>query len=314
MVDVDAGQPVADGALHDRRRHRGVDAARQRADRPAVADLGTDRLDLLLDDVDHGPGGPAAGDLEQEVLEHLLAVLGVQHLGVPLDAGKAAVDVLERRHRRARGRGQQRESLRRGGDGVAVRHPDVVLGRQPGEEGAGLDHADGGAAVLARAGRRDLAAERLRHDLEAVAHAEHGHRGVEQRPVEHRGAGFVDRGRPAGQHDRLRLPRQHLGHGHGVRHDLGVDLRLTHAPGDQLGVLGTEVDDEDQIVLRHTRSLSSVGREVRARRQGPAGREGWPGPACRVRTSPPRHGSPPMREHKRETLPSNEAPRGRLRV
>ena len=36
VVDEDAGQPVADGALHDRRRHRGVDAAGQAADRPPV--------------------------------------------------------------------------------------------------------------------------------------------------------------------------------------------------------------------------------------------------------------------------------------
>ncbi len=36
----------------------------------------------------------------QEVLEDLLAVLGVQHLGVPLDAGQAATGVLEGRHRR----------------------------------------------------------------------------------------------------------------------------------------------------------------------------------------------------------------------
>ena len=42
---------------------------------------------------------PAAGDVVQEVLEHLLAVLGVQHLGVPLHAGEPAVDVLERRDR-----------------------------------------------------------------------------------------------------------------------------------------------------------------------------------------------------------------------
>ena len=60
-----------------------------------VADLGADLLDLLLDDVDHRPGRPAAGDVEQEVLEHLLAVLGVQHLGVPLHAGEPAVEVLE---------------------------------------------------------------------------------------------------------------------------------------------------------------------------------------------------------------------------
>ena len=31
---------------------------------------------------------------------------------------------------------------------------------------------------------------------------------------------------------------------HGVRHDLRVDVRLAHAAGDQLRVLGTEVDDE----------------------------------------------------------------------
>ena len=57
-------------------------------------------LDLLVDDVDHRPGRAAAGDVVQEVLEHLLAVLGVQHLGVPLHAGQPAVGVLERRDRR----------------------------------------------------------------------------------------------------------------------------------------------------------------------------------------------------------------------
>ena len=37
--------------------------------------------------------------------------------------------------------------------------------------------------------------------------------------------------------------------GRRVRHDLGVDLRLAHSPGDQLRVLGPEVDHDDQIVL-----------------------------------------------------------------
>ena len=59
----------------------------------------------------------------------------------------------------------------------------------------------------------------------------------------------VHAGRTAGQDDRLRVAREHLGDGHRVRHDLGVDPRLPHAPRDQLGVLGPEVDDEDQVVL-----------------------------------------------------------------
>ena len=42
---------------------------------------------------------------------------------------------------------------------------------------------------------------------------------------------------------------EHLLDRHGVRHDLGVDPRLAHPAGDELGVLGAEVDDEDQVVF-----------------------------------------------------------------
>jgi hypothetical protein len=31
-----------------------------------------------------------------------------------------------------------------------------------------------------------------------------------------------------------------------MRDDLGIDLSLTHPAGDQLGVLGTEINDEDR--------------------------------------------------------------------
>ena len=51
VVDEHAGQPVADGALHQRRGHRGVDPAGQPADRPAVADLVADLLDERVGDV-----------------------------------------------------------------------------------------------------------------------------------------------------------------------------------------------------------------------------------------------------------------------
>jgi hypothetical protein len=63
VVDVDTRQPLADRALDDRGGDRRVDAPGERADRPALADLLADRGDLLLDDVEHGPGLPAAGDV-----------------------------------------------------------------------------------------------------------------------------------------------------------------------------------------------------------------------------------------------------------
>src|SRR5690606_33134453 len=56
VVHVHAGEAVADGALHERRGDGGVHAAGESADRGALAHLGADPLDLLLDDVAGGPG------------------------------------------------------------------------------------------------------------------------------------------------------------------------------------------------------------------------------------------------------------------
>ena len=57
VVDEDAGQLIADRAVHEQRRDGAVDAAREAAEHLLVADLGADALDLLLD---HRSGGPGA--------------------------------------------------------------------------------------------------------------------------------------------------------------------------------------------------------------------------------------------------------------
>ena len=44
-------------------------------------------------------------------------------------------------------------------------------------------------------------------------------------------------------------PLLHLGGGDAVRHDLGVDLQLADPPGDELGVLRTEVDDQNGVAV-----------------------------------------------------------------
>ena len=35
------------------------------------------------------------------------------------------------------------------------------------------------------------------------------------------------------------------------RHNLGINARLAHAPGDELGHLAAEIDDEDSVLRRH---------------------------------------------------------------
>ena len=68
----------------------------------AVADLGADAGDLLVDDRLRAPRAVAAADVLEEGGQDLLAVGRVHDLGVELDAVDAALDVLDRRDGRLR--------------------------------------------------------------------------------------------------------------------------------------------------------------------------------------------------------------------
>ena len=106
VVDEHAGQLVADGAVDEQRGDRGVDAAGEPADHAAVADLGADAGDLLVDDRRRAPAAVGAADVLEEGRQDLLAVRRVGDLGVELDRVDAARGVLERGDRRG-GRGRR---------------------------------------------------------------------------------------------------------------------------------------------------------------------------------------------------------------
>src|SRR5438874_2268572 len=57
----------------------------------------------------------------------------------------------------------------------------------------------------------------------------------------------VDGGRSAAEDDADGPPGPDLLGRDRVRHDLRIHVRVTHPPGDELGVLGTEVDDQDGV-------------------------------------------------------------------
>ena len=106
----------------------------------------------------------------------LLAVLGVQHLGVPLDAGVPARDRLERRDR---GRRRSTASTVKPSGAAATASPWLIQTRCSGSMPASRVPAsliwtwvrpNSETPV-----RRTLAAERHRHRLKAVADAEDGH-------------------------------------------------------------------------------------------------------------------------------------------
>src|SRR5215470_15095722 len=97
----------------------------------------------------------------------------------------------------------------------------------------------------------DSAIELLRHGLLAIADAEHRDAGPIDLHWRERGVLVEYRSRPAGKNDPLRLQRGKRRAGLLKRHDLAIDLLFAHAPGDELGHLRAEIDDENLVVGRH---------------------------------------------------------------
>ena len=137
VVDEHAGQLVADGPLHQRGGHRGVDAAGQPADHLLVADLRADRLDLLVEDVGRRPVGamPATSCRKCSAPAGRTAVCS--DLGVALHAGQP-------RGRRSRTRRPGRRRV------AAVTVEPVGRRRRPSRRGSSTPAERAGQAAQQR--------------------------------------------------------------------------------------------------------------------------------------------------------------------
>jgi len=143
------------------------------------------------------------GHVEQEVLEHLLAPIGVGDLGMELHPVDRPFGALQGRHRDLRRPRRDPEAVGRPLDRVEVAHPHVLGHREVGEQHrrhAGGD-LEGRPAILSLAGVGDLPAELLGHELGAVADAQDGDAQVEDARIEPGRTLDVDGCRPARQDD-----------------------------------------------------------------------------------------------------------------
>ena len=132
VIDEHAGELVADRLVDQHGRDRGVDAAGEAADHPALADLRADLLDRLLAEGAHGPVAGEARDLAHEIAQQFRAVGRVHHLGVEHQPVIFALLVLDDRKRRIRRGAGDRKARRHFGDAVAMAHPDLMpLARRP---------------------------------------------------------------------------------------------------------------------------------------------------------------------------------------
>jgi len=256
VVNKDAGQLLADGLGQHGSQHGGIDAAGQGAEHLAAADALSQGLDVVLHEGVHLPVAGAAADIVHEVVQHLLALSGVEHLGVELNGVQPLFLVLSCGHRAVDGVGSDFEAGRSLLDIVVVAHPADGGGLHIGEHLAAVVHEDLGLAVLTLGGAADVAAQQMHHELTAVADAQHRHTpGKDLR---------VDRGRilqintvgATGKDDTLGvlcLDNRQIGF---IGIDFTVDIVLADAARDQLIVLAAKVQHDDSFMLHEV--LSSL--------------------------------------------------------
>ena len=114
-------------------------------------------------------------------------------------------------------------------------------------------------AVLALVGRAHFAAERVRHELQSVADAEHGQAELEARERRRAERLFVDGRRAARENDAGRPVAPDFIERGGAGQDDGKYFLFADAARDELRVLRAEVEDDDGLTgVRLSRGLDLV--------------------------------------------------------
>ncbi len=224
-----------------------------------------------LGEVGHAPGRPCTCRSVDEVAEDVGAVGRVGDLGVELDAVEGDGGVGGSDGGVWAG-GCGGDGLESGGfeglDLVAVGHPDGgVLGDGVEEVGA-VGDVEVCAAELAVVGAVDVCAEHAAGELHAVADAEDGDAEGEEVGVAGGCAGLVDAGGAAGEDDALGLHGGEFVEGGVGGEEDGKGAGLADAAGDELGGLGTEVEDRDDLIVRQLHAADSSGGVRWGKRRG----------------------------------------------
>ena len=148
VVNEYTNELIADGFVHECRRNRRINTARQTADDEVLADLRADCGDLLVDNVATRPVGCDSRTVPEEVLEDSLAEIRMHDFGVPLQTEHPGFGVFEGRNGCRVGRCGDRESGWSRFHAITVAHPAGLRSRLFGEQNSG-GHTSLGGTVFA---------------------------------------------------------------------------------------------------------------------------------------------------------------------
>ena len=237
-------QLIANRLVHQRRRYRRVHAAGDRRQHALISNLCANSRHRIFDDRGRRPFGFDLANINREVFEQFDSIRRVVHFGMELHAEIFSREIAHRREGTVPRFRQRDESLGHARDAIPMRHPNF---RQHVQHRAGDQRLNFCGSIFAVRGRVHLSAERVGERLHPIANAEDGKSRFQDEILNVWRASLVDGFRSAGEDESLRLDGKDFFLRRVPREQLAIDLRLAHAARDQLGVLGTEIEDGEGV-------------------------------------------------------------------
>ena len=253
MIHKHANELVSDGLMDQRGGDGGTPPAAHGAKHLFIPDLFLQLFHLLLNEAAHCPVAGRAAHLVEEVLQHLIAIFGMHHFGMKLNAVYVAFFVAEGRHGAGArfGIGQHLKACGRLGNIIRMAHPTDAFFGNILKERALLQNADFPLAVFARFGMRHFSAQRIGDQLTAVADPQHGDTKGKYLCRNVRGALLVNAVGSARKNNPDGVVVPDLLHRHIAGLEVAIDVEIAHAARDQLVILSAEIEDENFFVSCH---------------------------------------------------------------
>jgi hypothetical protein len=192
-----------------------------------------------------GPIPLAAADADHEVVQELQTVRGVIDLRMELHREGHMVAQAISGHRHILGTGDHIHGLAGRGDAVPMAHPHLGACLDTVEEVAVADGIEVRTSVFPHRAAFHGSTCPFGQQLRTITHTQHRHLADDPGEVGVRRVGFVDTARTTTQNDPSDRGIAHelLGLGKGM--DLAIHIEFAYPTGDELGILGTVIENED---------------------------------------------------------------------
>ena len=195
----------------------------------------------------HSPVSGALADATHEIVQHLRALYGMQHLGMELNGIQIFLSTFCCRHRTVGGDCHGTKTGGQLGNIIKMAHPTHSMGSNSLEQFGGDIHIYFCLAVLSHLGSLYLTAQYMRHQLCTITQPQHRDAQLKQLFRAGSSTFLITAAGTAGENDSLGIHGFNLSQICFIGIDFTINIAFSHTSGNQLVVLTAEIKNHNHL-------------------------------------------------------------------